>query len=739
MARKSDILGAIAKGIDKGIKAQIKENERQQRLYQKECAREEKERQKRNKLKAKESALLQALNINWKMKTVNFTLLSLKNEYKCNLKIVNAINNIKNINQILDELKYGHRMNALSLLLSTTTFTYNQAIDIIRIIENDLLTYLKNTNNYYDEDEISTYEFASQDEIFEINGDVDYETSKAEVYIECAPLETEDVITSKEPNVLNNKIIKILTKLNDKYINELYKFHEKRENLIIENLNEEYFNILEYVNDNYFLFENLLDNSYFKSKLTAVKEPVKPKFKNILSSTKELEILKGEKPKEEDITLPTLYKILLHTPLKNISINYINKELNNLIIQYNKKISEKEAQIKNAKNYNNTQQKEYDNKLLRYKSYIEELKKEKETFIQQQKEYNESIYLKIKNFENGNKEEVIEYYYNNLLLSPFPFLTHKDIEIDYNSSNKLIVINYSLPNKEDICNLKRVTLAISKKEFKPIYLKDNELNALYNDILYKICLRTISEIFDWDKDINFIESIIFNGVIKHINKINGQEKISCIMTLQANKGQFENIDIHNVNAKKCFKSLKGIAAPELASLIPVQPILMLNKNDTRFVDAYNVIENVENDYNLATMHWKDFENLVRELFEKEFCTQGSEVKITQSSHDGGVDAVIFDADPIRGGKIIIQAKRYTNIVGVSNVRDLYGTVLNEGAIKGILVTTSDYGTDSYEFAKGKPLTLLNGNNLLHLLEKQGKKASINLQAAKEYFKNNSNI
>ena len=211
------------------------------------------------------------------------------------------------------------------------------------------------------------------------------------------------------------------------------------------------------------------------------------------------------------------------------------------------------------------------------------------------------------------------------------------------------------------------------------------------------------------------------------------------MTLQANKGQFENIDIHNVNAKKCFKSLKGIAAPELASLIPVQPILMLNKNDTRFVDAYNVIENVENDYNLATMHWKDFENLVRELFEKEFCTQGSEVKITQSSHDGGVDAVIFDADPIRGGKIIIQAKRYTNIVGVSNVRDLYGTVLNEGAIKGILVTTSDYGTDSYEFAKGKPLTLLNGNNLLHLLEKQGKKASINLQAAKEYFKNNSNI
>ena len=53
------------------------------------------------------------------------------------------------------------------------------------------------------------------------------------------------------------------------------------------------------------------------------------------------------------------------------------------------------------------------------------------------------------------------------------------------------------------------------------------------------------------------------------------------------------------------------------------------------------------------------------------------------------------------------------------VRDLYGTVLNEGATKGILVTTSDYGPDAYGFAKDKPLVLMGGANLLHLLEKHG--------------------
>ena len=52
---------------------------------------------------------------------------------------------------------------------------------------------------------------------------------------------------------------------------------------------------------------------------------------------------------------------------------------------------------------------------------------------------------------------------------------------------------------------------------------------------------------------------------------------------------------------------------------------------------------------------------------------------------------------------------------VSAVRDLFGTVQNGGASKGILVTTSGYGKASFEFAAGKPLELLSGSHLLHLL------------------------
>ncbi len=159
--------------------------------------------------------------------------------------------------------------------------------------------------------------------------------------------------------------------------------------------------------------------------------------------------------------------------------------------------------------------------------------------------------------------------------------------------------------------------------------------------------------------------------------------------------------------------------------------MRMNTADGRFVDPRDVVDGMSADQNLATMDWGDFEHLCRQLFEMEFAERGAEVRITQASRDQGVDAVIFDPDPVRGGKIVIQAKRYAGTVDVSAVRDLWGTTQHEGAMKGILVTTSQYGADAYNFAKGKPITLLNGGELLHLLEKHGYRFRIDLEEAKK--------
>src|SRR5262249_36876655 len=133
---------------------------------------------------------------------------------------------------------------------------------------------------------------------------------------------------------------------------------------------------------------------------------------------------------------------------------------------------------------------------------------------------------------------------------------------------------------------------------------------------------------------------------------------------------------------------------------------------------------------VASMPWEDFEHLVRQLFEWEFGRDGVEVKVTRVSRDRGVDALMFDPDPLRGGKYVLQAKRYTRTVDVASVRDLYGTVVNEGANRGILVTTSSYGPDAYEVAKDNPISLVDGPNLLAILRKHGRRYRIDLAEAR---------
>lgn len=96
-----------------------------------------------------------------------------------------------------------------------------------------------------------------------------------------------------------------------------------------------------------------------------------------------------------------------------------------------------------------------------------------------------------------------------------------------------------------------------------------------------------------------------------------------------------------------------------------------------------------------------------------------EVMTTKRSGDEGVDIVAIDPDPVRGGKIVIQVKRYKATVSPAVVRELYGTAIAQGASKGILVATSGYGPGSREFANEKQLSLIDGRELLHLMAQHG--------------------
>ncbi|MBV6445907.1 MAG: restriction endonuclease [Ignavibacteriales bacterium] len=379
-----------------------------------------------------------------------------------------------------------------------------------------------------------------------------------------------------------------------------------------------------------------------------------------------------------------------------------------------------------------------------YNSQVSELKTElekktkawekaKHKYELEQENYNNKIDDWKERYFKGEETSIVEYVTQVLNDSEYPDSFPQTFELLYQPVNKTLIIEYQLPKLGDIPTVREYKYVKTKNEIKVTHFPETQTNALYDKALYEISIRTIHEIFESDSG-NWIDAVAFNGWVRDIDKATGKEVNNCILTVFVKKETFLEINLGNIEAKICFKSLKGVSASKLNTMTPVQPIVTLVKDDPRFVESYKVIEKVDKGDNLAAMDWEDFEHLIRELFEKEFQSNGGEVKVTQASRDGGVDAIAFDPDPIRGGKIVIQAKRYSNTVGVSAVRDLYGTVMNEGATKGILVTTADYGPDAYDFANGKPLTLLNGANLLSLLEKHGHAARIDLQEAKAILK-----
>lgn len=120
---------------------------------------------------------------------------------------------------------------------------------------------------------------------------------------------------------------------------------------------------------------------------------------------------------------------------------------------------------------------------------------------------------------------------------------------------------------------------------------------------------------------------------------------------------------------------------------------------------------------MAEMSGQEFERLIcRLLGAMEFRTE-----LTKVSGDGGIDIVAVLDKPIIGGKYLFQCKRYApdNLVGASAVRDFYGAVTADRAVKGVFVTTSDFTPQAREFADKTGIELIDAAKLKALFHDFG--------------------
>jgi hypothetical protein len=103
----------------------------------------------------------------------------------------------------------------------------------------------------------------------------------------------------------------------------------------------------------------------------------------------------------------------------------------------------------------------------------------------------------------------------------------------------------------------------------------------------------------------------------------------------------------------------------------------------------------------------EFEQYVAQLFRQ----KGYKVTQRGRSGDQGVDLEL--AQP--GGKrAIVQCKRYQRAIGPDVVRELYGTLVHERVAHAFLVTTAPISDSARDWARGKPITLIDGKLLIEI-------------------------
>jgi restriction system protein len=325
-------------------------------------------------------------------------------------------------------------------------------------------------------------------------------------------------------------------------------------------------------------------------------------------------------------------------------------------------------------------------------------------------EHNAEVDALADGFKKGDPQAILEYFNLVLANSDYPESFPQSYRLAYVPESRQLVVEYELPAMDCVPAVREFRYVKVRDEISTLNRTAKDIRSLYGSVVAQVTLRTLHEVFEADRS-GLVETAVFNGLVKTTDPGTGKPISPCLVTVRTTREVFEGFDLAQVDPLACLDRLNASVSKKPGDLAPVRPVLEFDMVDKRFIEETDVLSGLDKRPNLMDLTPTEFESLIQNLFSK----MGLDTKQTRASRDGGVDCVAFDPRPIFGGKVVIQAKRYRNTVDVSAVRDLFGTMQNEGASKGILVTTSGYGQASYQFAENKPLELIDGSNLLYLL------------------------
>lgn len=112
---------------------------------------------------------------------------------------------------------------------------------------------------------------------------------------------------------------------------------------------------------------------------------------------------------------------------------------------------------------------------------------------------------------------------------------------------------------------------------------------------------------------------------------------------------------------------------------------------------------------LRQLSWQELEEFSSRLFQR----MGYRTDVVGRSGDHGVDVRLKNPS---GQLEVAQCKQWGNPVGEPELRNLYGAMLHEGAVRGFIIAPQGFTGPAHSWVKGKPIVLLDLHRLNHLVE-----------------------
>jgi restriction system protein len=325
-------------------------------------------------------------------------------------------------------------------------------------------------------------------------------------------------------------------------------------------------------------------------------------------------------------------------------------------------------------------------------------------------EHNRSVDMLLARAQ-AREQDAVEWYLGLVLAAvPLPTDFPRTAEVTYSPRGEQAVVRFELPGPGVVPAIRAVQYVQTKDEQRELARPAKETGELYRLVVSQVALLCLRDVFGADPAIN---SVSFNGHVWATNPATGKREYPCLISLSVERANFEELVLTDVRPDVCLRHLRALVSPHPYDLEPIKPIVDFDLSKYRFVEGLDAVSTLDSRPHLMDLSPDEFEHLVRQVFE----ATGLEGWTTEHSRDDGVDAVMVNKTPGGAMLCIVQAKRYSKVVGVAHIRELAGAMEEKKAGHGIIVTTSWFTAGCWQKARehGR-MELFDGPRLLAMIK-----------------------